>query len=127
MMIITGLSHLFKWENLHNWWLTKYFFAPLYVTLPAASVVSIVRLLLLLVDNFTGTLRLNTVSVCVCVLLRKREKEKRCRGIPGIWSEAADGFQMWSGPQVPHVYPNVEMEELKMKCLDCFKVCMTAF
>ena len=25
-------SHLFKWENLHNWWLTKYFFAPLYVT-----------------------------------------------------------------------------------------------
>ena len=31
MMIITGLSHLFKWENLHNWWLTKYFFAPLYL------------------------------------------------------------------------------------------------
>ncbi len=29
MMKITGLSHLFKWENLHNWWLTKYFFAPL--------------------------------------------------------------------------------------------------
>ncbi len=27
MMKITGLSHLFKWENLHNWWLTKYFFA----------------------------------------------------------------------------------------------------
>ncbi len=26
----TGLSHLFKWENLHNWWLTKYFFASLY-------------------------------------------------------------------------------------------------
>ncbi len=24
-MKITGLSHLFKWENLHNWWLTKYF------------------------------------------------------------------------------------------------------
>ena len=23
------LSDLFKWENLHNWWLTKYFFAPL--------------------------------------------------------------------------------------------------
>ncbi len=20
-----------KWENLHNWWLTKYFFAPLYI------------------------------------------------------------------------------------------------
>ncbi len=31
MMKITGLSHIFKWENLHNWWLTKYFFAPLYV------------------------------------------------------------------------------------------------
>ncbi len=31
MMKITGLSHLFKWANLHNWWLTKYFFAPLYV------------------------------------------------------------------------------------------------
>uniref|UniRef100_A0A8C8ES33 Zmp:0000000846 n=1 Tax=Oncorhynchus tshawytscha TaxID=74940 RepID=A0A8C8ES33_ONCTS len=30
MMKITGHSHLFKWENLHNWWLTKYFFAPLY-------------------------------------------------------------------------------------------------
>ncbi len=33
MMKITGLSHLFKWENLHNWWLTKYFFAPLYMLL----------------------------------------------------------------------------------------------
>ncbi len=33
MMKITGLSHLFKWENLHNWWLTKYFFAPLYIKL----------------------------------------------------------------------------------------------
>ncbi len=31
MMKITGLSHLFKSENLHIWWLTKYFFAPLYV------------------------------------------------------------------------------------------------
>ena len=29
-MKITGLSHLFKWDNLYNWWLTKYFFAPLY-------------------------------------------------------------------------------------------------
>ena len=32
MMKITGLAHLFKWENLHNWWLTKYFFAPLYLS-----------------------------------------------------------------------------------------------
>ncbi len=31
-MTITGLSHLVKWENLHNWWLTKYFFSPLYIT-----------------------------------------------------------------------------------------------
>ncbi len=31
MMKIAGLSHFFKWENLHNWWLTKYFFAPLYI------------------------------------------------------------------------------------------------
>ncbi len=30
MMKITGLSHLFKGENQHNWWVTKYFFAPLY-------------------------------------------------------------------------------------------------
>ena len=30
MMKITGLSHLFKGETLHNCWLTKYFFAPLY-------------------------------------------------------------------------------------------------
>ncbi len=30
-MKITGLSRLFKWENLHNWWLTKCFFAPLYI------------------------------------------------------------------------------------------------
>ena len=28
MMKITGLSHLFKWENLYNWWLAKYFFCP---------------------------------------------------------------------------------------------------
>ncbi len=40
MMKITGLSHLFKWENLHNWWLTKYFFAPLYIVLPALTIVT---------------------------------------------------------------------------------------
>ncbi len=39
MMKITGLSHLFKWENLHNWWLTKYFFAPLYVVVLACALV----------------------------------------------------------------------------------------
>ncbi len=37
MIKITGLSHLFKWENLHNWWLTKYFFAPLYICVLAQS------------------------------------------------------------------------------------------
>ncbi len=37
MMKITGLSHLSKWENLHNWWLTKYFFAPLYINVNEAS------------------------------------------------------------------------------------------
>lgn len=26
MMRITGFSHLFKWENLHNGWPTKYLF-----------------------------------------------------------------------------------------------------
>ncbi len=36
MMKITGLSHLFKLENLHNWWLTKYFFAPLYIVIPVS-------------------------------------------------------------------------------------------
>ncbi len=39
MMKITGLFHLFKWENLHNWWLTKYFFAPLYNTKNACTLV----------------------------------------------------------------------------------------
>ncbi|XP_061746508.1 rap guanine nucleotide exchange factor 2-like [Nerophis ophidion] len=30
MMKMTDLCHHLKWENLHNRWLTKYFFAPLY-------------------------------------------------------------------------------------------------
>ncbi len=41
MMKITGLSHLFKWENLHNWWLTKYFFAPLYIYPTPAGVLAV--------------------------------------------------------------------------------------
>ena len=40
MMKITGLSDLFKWENLHNWWLTKYFFAPLYILYSIPSTAS---------------------------------------------------------------------------------------
>ncbi len=43
MMKITGLSHLFKWENLHNWWLTKYFFAPLYLYILHSSLETEVR------------------------------------------------------------------------------------
>ncbi len=39
MMKITGLSHLFKWENLHNCWLTKYFFAPLYLDILKQSMI----------------------------------------------------------------------------------------
>ena len=41
-MKITGLSHIFKWENLHNWWLTKYFFAPLYVLFHSFDVFTII-------------------------------------------------------------------------------------
>ncbi len=41
MMKITGLSHLFKWENLHNWWLTKYFFAPLYIAINSSTITRI--------------------------------------------------------------------------------------
>ncbi len=37
MMKITGLSHLLKWENLLNWWLTKYFFAPLYTIIQSIT------------------------------------------------------------------------------------------
>ncbi len=80
---------------------------PTYVTLPAASVVSIVRCCYYGLTTLQGTLRLNTVSgVCVCVCVRacvcywEREEMQRDSW---IWSEAADGFQMWSGPQVPHV------------------------
>jgi hypothetical protein len=46
MMKITGLSHLFKWENLHNWWLTKYFFAPLYMNTIETHPMSIMAQLL---------------------------------------------------------------------------------
>ncbi len=48
MMKITGLSHLFKWENLHNWWLTKYFFAPLYIYIYVIFFYSLFLLLFLM-------------------------------------------------------------------------------
>ncbi len=44
MMKSTGLSHLFKWENLHNWWLTKYFFAPLYIILEIINPLSYLKM-----------------------------------------------------------------------------------
>ncbi len=47
MMKITGLSHLLKWENLHNWWLTKYLFAPLYIYI-IYSVCDFITLVILL-------------------------------------------------------------------------------
>ncbi len=47
MMKMTGLSHLFKWENLHNWWLTKYFFAPLYIQY--MGVVAYIRIIFILI------------------------------------------------------------------------------
>ncbi len=45
MMKITGLSHLFKWENLRNWLLTKYFFAPLYVCMYVCMYVCIMHII----------------------------------------------------------------------------------
>ncbi len=56
MMKITGLSHLFKWENLHNWWLTKYFFAPLYLNS--------------LVQTYAPSRSLRSASSCGVILKR---------------------------------------------------------
>ncbi len=56
MMKMTGLSHLFKWENLHNWWLTKYFFAPLYI--------------LLNMLYFQSMSSVYIFTICICVLLQ---------------------------------------------------------
>ncbi len=57
MMKITGLSHLFKWENLHNWWLTKYFFAPLYIYIVTALVRKITTVQLTTENNQNKTWR----------------------------------------------------------------------
>ncbi len=56
MMKIAGLSHLFKWENLHNWWLTKYFFAPLYLNS--------------LVQTYAPSRSLRSASSCGAILKR---------------------------------------------------------
>ncbi len=53
MMKITGLSHLFKWDNLHNWWLTKYFFAPLYPSDSTLLLCSRVTYTFVLLCNYT--------------------------------------------------------------------------
>ena len=61
-MKITGLSHLFKLENLHIWWLTKYFFAPLYVHISSH---------IEHIDLYQSTLRLNiqdTLADCAACL-----------------------------------------------------------
>ncbi len=58
MMKITGLSHLFKWENLHNWWLTKYFFAPLYIYIYIYIY----------------------IYMCVCVCIQVHFNKLECRG-----------------------------------------------
>ncbi len=80
MMKITGLSHLFKWENLHNWWLTKYFFAPLYVIccfICSSWMGSNLVFLLSFCKNFLNIRRINkmnhirmqklTFECCACV------------------------------------------------------------
>ncbi len=63
MMKLTGLSHLFKWENLHNWWLTKYFFAPLYIALSLCIAVHPKRFLQSCVCVCGGGLSSTTTSV----------------------------------------------------------------
>ncbi len=77
MMKITGLSNLFKWENLHNWWLTKYFFAPLYVA--ACTVHNLNRtfvryyMLLMWTFVFVDTLQLRPHLRKLDVLMREFE------------------------------------------------------
>ncbi len=58
MMKITGLSHLFKRENLHNWWLTKYFFAPLYVWVLTANLIT---------GGLVGTTHEDSSNISFCV------------------------------------------------------------
>ncbi len=57
MVKITGLSHLFKWENLHNWWLTKYFFAPLYIA--DIRMMKIMNILLIIKWSHVDVMRLS--------------------------------------------------------------------
>ncbi len=64
-MKITGLSHLFKWENLHNWWLTKYFFAPLYIYF--AQLLSSLNLSNVTRQSLNTRLCNMTKIFCVCV------------------------------------------------------------
>ena len=65
MMKMTGLSHLFKWENVHNWWLTKYFFAPLYTV----SYTILQYLIHLIMQTYLALLILYTVSYTILLYL----------------------------------------------------------
>ncbi len=79
MIKITGLSHLFKWENLHNWWLTKYFFAPLYIKD---------------VTKYDSNMQADTVKMAIKKLTNTLEKhmhhfqcqqsEFKCKKVPNI-------------------------------------------
>ncbi len=63
MMKITGLSHLFKWEN---WWLTKYFFAPLYIYIYIYIYISAVKRLIA-IDHIQNK-RSCFHNICVCTV-----------------------------------------------------------
>ena len=69
-MKITGLSSFFKWENLHNWWLTKYFFAPLYITL-WCSTEGQTQVSTILLNILTSCLSLSIQKMCFHVIAGK--------------------------------------------------------
>ncbi len=68
MMKITGLSHLFKWENLHNWWLTKYFFAPLYMSVCVYIYIYISDVKLLIAINRIQNKSFCLHNICMCAV-----------------------------------------------------------
>ncbi len=82
MMKITGLSHLFKWENLHNWWLTKYFFAPLYI-------------------NHQGGLSSKRLFIPEERLLRWAQLNLRSLRAMHVWGKLNLGADMLSSEQCP--------------------------
>ena len=86
MMKITGLSHLFKWENLHYWWLTKYYFAPLYMII------------------YKGILRLLPSYLCEYIqpraagLYSLRSQESLLLSVPSVRTEAGKTAFQYSAP-----------------------------